>query len=89
MLFKFFFISFDTIISTCISIITCICIFVKISNISLITHIKLTFCQIGADLGFESTSHIKDTCIPSRIGKPKPGSLDMANEGVSAINHIQ
>ena len=44
-----------------------------------------SFCQIGLDLGFESTSHFKDTGMPSLIGKPKPGSLDMAKEGVSGI----
>lgn len=43
-----------------------------------------SFCQIGAALGLASTSHFKDTGIPSRMGIPKPGSLEMAKDGVSA-----
>lgn len=42
-----------------------------------------SFCQIGLAFGFESTSHFRETGIPSRIGNPKPGSRDMANDGVS------
>lgn len=42
-----------------------------------------SFCQTGRALGFESTSHLSETGIPSLIGNPKPGSLDMAKEGVS------
>lgn len=38
---------------------------------------------MGLDGGFESTSHFKDTAIPSLRGKPKPGSLLMANDGPS------
>lgn len=42
-----------------------------------------SFCQIGAARGFESTSHFKETGIPSRIGNPKPGSREIAKDGVS------
>lgn len=34
--------------------------------------------------GFESTSHFKDTSIPSLKGYPKPGVREIANDGVSA-----
>ena len=47
-----------------------------------------SFCQMGAALGFASTSHFKDIGMPSRTGKPKPGSRDMANEGVSENERV-
>lgn len=43
-----------------------------------------SFCHIGKARGFASTSHFRDTGIPSVIGNPKPGSLEIANDGVSA-----
>lgn len=43
----------------------------------------IPFCQTGDDGGFESTSHFKETEIPSLIGIPNPGILLIPNEGVS------
>lgn len=42
-----------------------------------------SFCHRGVLGGFESTSHFKDTSMPSLKGYPKPGVRDMANDGVS------
>lgn len=42
-----------------------------------------SFCHIAELVGFESTSHLSDTGIPSRNGYPKPGVRVMANDGVS------
>lgn len=42
-----------------------------------------SFCHTAELGGFESTSHFNETGIPSRSGKPKPGVLVMANDGVS------
>lgn len=42
-----------------------------------------SFCQMGVLDGFESTSHLSDTSMPSRNGYPKPGVREMANDGVS------
>lgn len=50
--------------------------------------LESSFCQMGAALGFASTSHFKETGIPSLIGNPKPGSLDMANDGVSVMESL-
>lgn len=43
-----------------------------------------SFCHKGVLGGFESTSHFKDTSIPSLNGYPKPGVREIANDGVSA-----
>jgi hypothetical protein len=42
-----------------------------------------SFCHIAELGGFESTSHLRDTGIPSRNGYPKPGVRVMAKDGVS------
>lgn len=49
--------------------------------------VNVPFCQTGEDGGFESTSHFKDTGIPSRIGMPNPGFLLIPKEGVSIIRN--
>jgi hypothetical protein len=43
----------------------------------------IPFCQTGDDGGLESTSHFRDTEIPSLIGIPNPGILLIPKEGVS------
>lgn len=42
-----------------------------------------SFCQIATLGGFESTSHFKDTAMPSLKGYPKPGVRVIAKDGVS------
>jgi hypothetical protein len=42
-----------------------------------------SFCHIAELGGFESTSHLRETGIPSRSGYPKPGVRVMAKDGVS------
>jgi hypothetical protein len=44
-----------------------------------------SFCHIAELEGFESTSHFRDTGIPSRNGYPKPGVRVMAKDGVSEV----
>ena len=44
-----------------------------------------SFCHNGVLDGFESTSHLRVTGIPSLSGYPKPGVLVIANDGVSGI----
>lgn len=43
---------------------------------------------MGAALGLASTSHLRDTGMPSRTGKPNPGSRDMAKDGVSGTKAV-
>lgn len=42
-----------------------------------------SFCHMGLALGLASTSHFRETGIPSRMGKPNPGSREIPNDGVS------
>lgn len=63
--------------------------FKKPSGVCWTGGLESSFCQTGRAFGFASTSHFRDTGIPSRIGKPKPGSLDIANEGVSEMKKRQ
>lgn len=48
-----------------------------------------SFCHTGVLGGFESTSHLSETSIPSRSGLPKPGAREIANDGVSIINEVK
>lgn len=62
--------------------------FRKPSGVCCTGGVESSFCQIGYALGLASTSHFNDTGIPSLTGNPKPGSRDIANEGVSEKNII-
>lgn len=42
-----------------------------------------SFSHIAVETGLASTSHLSETGIPSNMGMPKPGSREMANDGVS------